>query len=208
MPFSTRFADILGAVSGVAFAVLLFLSVAAVDPQRGVPDQDLQNWWSDSGNRTGFIISMYTLLVACPLFLLFVSRLRMRLLAADASGWADSVFACGIIATTALGICAVTRGVVASSIRFEDLVILFMAVLVAGVSVLALATHPLPSWIGWLGLPVSVGGLILLAIHIAPFSIPLFIIWVVANSVYLLRTPAVVQVARPTQQPGFSNAQA
>src|SRR3712207_7810765 len=58
---------------------------------------------SDGGNRDGFVISMFTLLAACPLFLLFVSRLRARLQAADAGGWADTVFACGIVVTTALG---------------------------------------------------------------------------------------------------------
>src|SRR5437016_6272168 len=112
MSRSNRLADIVGAVAGVAFAVLLFVSVASVDPQRGVSDQKLTTWWADSGHRNGFVISMYTLLIACPLFLLFVSRLRTRLQAADANGWADTVFACGIIVTTALGFCAVLRGVI------------------------------------------------------------------------------------------------
>jgi hypothetical protein len=229
MSTSIRLADTLGAIAGIAFSVLLFVSVAAVDPQRGVSDQELLTWWGDSGNRNGFVISMYTLLLACPLFLLFISRLRMRLRAADTGGWADIVFACGIVVTTALGICAVTRGVVASSMRFDDeplpgvdtlrfatnltyaaweLVFLFVIVLVAVASILALATHALPRWIGWLGVPVTAGSAILLVVPIAPFAIPLLIIWVVANSVQLWRAPAAAPVGGPAWQPEVSSTQA
>lgn len=229
MPRSIRVADILGAAAGVAFAVLLFVSVAAVEPQRGVSDQELRTWWADGGNRNGFVVSMYTLLLACPLFLLFVSRLRTRLQAADASGWAETVFACGIVVTTALGTCAVIRGVVASSVRFADeplpgvdtlrfatdlayaawdLVILFVAVLVAVASILALVTSSLPRWVGWLGVPVAVGSAVLLAVHMAPFSIPLLIVWVLANSAQLWRAPAAAPVGRPAWQPEASGARA
>ena len=229
MPRSIHLADRLGAAAGVAFVVLLFVSVASVDPQRGVSDQELQAWWADGGNRDGFVVSTYTLLLASPLFLLFVSRLRTRLRAADAGGWADTVFACGIVATTALGVCAVLRGVVASSVRFADeplpgvdtlrfatnlavtawdLVILIMAVLVAIASILGLATGALPRWLGWLGVPVVLGCVGLLAVQRAPFSIPLLIIWVLATSAQLWRAPAGAPVAEPTWQPEVSSAQA
>jgi len=229
MPRSIRLADKLGATAGIACAVLIFLSVASVDPQRGVSGQELLTWWADSGNRNGFVFSMYTLLLACPLFLPFVSRLRTRLQAAGPAGWADTVFACGIVVTTALGVCAITRGVIASSMRFADeplpgvdtlrfatnlayatwdLVILFMVVLVASASILALATHARPRWLGWLGVPVAVGCAILLAVHLAPFSIPLLIIWVLANSVQLWRAPIAAPVDGPMRQPELSSAQA
>jgi len=107
MPRSIRLADTLGALAGVAFSVLMFVSTASVDPKVGVSDQELQTWWADSGNRNAFVISMYTLLLACPMFLLFISRLRTRLRAADVSGWADTVFAFGIVVTATLGVCAV-----------------------------------------------------------------------------------------------------
>jgi hypothetical protein len=227
MPRSIRIADTLGAVAGIAFAVLLFVSVASVDPLRGASDQELQNWWADSGNRDSFVISMYAMLLACPLFLLFISRLRMRLRAADVSGWADVVFACGIVVTTALGICAVVRGVVPSSMRFDDeplpgvdtlrfatsltytvwdLVFLFMAVMVAIASVLVLVTHVQPRWLGWLGVPVTAGIVLLWVLHMAPIANPLVIIWVVANSVQLWRAPVAVAVGGPKWQPEVSNA--
>jgi hypothetical protein len=227
MPRSIRFADTLGAVAGVAFAFLLFVSVASVDPRRGVSDEELQTWWTDAGNRNGFVLSMYTLLLACPLFLLFLSRLRTRLRSADAGGWADTVFACGLVSTTALGVCAILRGVIAGSMRFADeplpgvdtlrfqtdlayamwdLVFLFVIVLVAIVSVLALVTRVLPRWIGWLGVPVTVGSAILLVVHVAPHSIPLLIIWVLANSVNLWRSPTTVPTDGLIRRPEVSSA--
>jgi hypothetical protein len=229
MSSSTRLADTIGAIAGVVFAILLFLSVAAVDPVRGVPDQELQEWWAEGGNRTGFITSMYILMVASPIFLLFVSRLRMRLRTVEASGWAEIVFALGLVTTTAIGFCAITRGIVASAIRFQDeplpgvdtlrfatelsyaawdLVILFMAVLVGSVSILALLAHALPRWVGWLGVPFSVAGPVFIALHMAPFSIPLFIIWIVATSVHLLRTAAAAQIETLPRATGLSGAQA
>lgn len=229
MPRSIRLADILGAAAGIGFAILLFFSVASVDPQRGVTDQELQTWWADSGNRDGFVVSMYMLLLTAPLFLLFVARLRKRLQAADAAGWADTVLACGIVVATALGLCAVLRGVVAGSVRFADeplpgvdtlrfatdlayaswdLVILFVVVLVAIVSGLALVTRALPRWFGWLGVPVALGSAIMLAVQSGPFSLPLLIIWVLAGSVHLLRSPAGAPVGAPARQPEVSSAQA
>jgi hypothetical protein len=229
MSRSIRIADIVGAVAGIAFAVLTFLSVASVDPQRGVSDQELQAWWADAGNRNGFVISMYLLLLACPLFLLFIARLRTRLQAADVAGWADTAFASGIVVTAALGVTAVLRGVVAGSVRFGDepvpgvdtlrfatglayaawdLVILFIVVLVAITTGLALAARALPRWLGWLGVPVVIGCVVFLAIGSAPLSLPLPIIWVVATSVHLLRSPVVVSAIAGAQQPESVSAPA
>ena len=211
MPHSIRLADRLGAVTGVAFVVLVFLGVSSVDPQRGVSDQELQTWWADGGHRDAFVFSMYTLLAACPLFLIFASRLRARLQTADSSGWEGTVFASGIVATVALGFCAVTRGVIASSMRFDDeplptvdtlrfatglayaswdVAILFVGVMVAIASILSLATQALPRWLGWLGLPIAVGCLALVAARMAPFAIPLGHVWVLATCLHLWRSPA------------------
>jgi hypothetical protein len=229
MSRSIRIADTLGAIAGVAFSVLMFISTASVDPKVGVSDQELQTWWADSGNRNAFVISTYTLLLACPLFLLFIARLRMRLRAADVSGWADTVFAFGIVVTATLGVCAVFRGVVATSIRFADeplpgvdtlrfatsltfatyeLVFIFVAVLVALVSILALVSHVLPRWLGWLGVPIAAGTAILWVIQLAPIAIPLLIIWVLANSVHLWRSPAPAPIGSPTWQPEVASTRA
>jgi hypothetical protein len=89
-----------------------------------------------------------------------------------------------------------------------DLVILFVVVMVAIASILAIVTHVLPRWIGWLGVPVGAGSAILLVVHLSPFSIPLLIVWVLANSVQLWRTPVAAPVGGPTRQPEVSSAQA
>jgi hypothetical protein len=229
MQRSNRIADTIGALAGVAFVALLFAAVAAVDPQRGVTDEELLTWWSDSGNRDGYVFSMYALLAACPLFLLFALRLRSRLRTGDKAGWADMAFACGIVATAAPGVCAVTRGVIASSMRFEDeplpgvdtlrfstslafsawdVVILFVGVMVAIAAVLSLFTHALPRWHSLIGLPVAVGCLALMAARMAPFAIPLVHVWVLATCVQLWRSPAAVPVSGPAGLPAVSSAQA
>lgn len=229
MPRSIRIADIIGAVAGIAAAVLIFFGVASVDPRRGVTDQELQTWWADSGNRDGFVLSMYMLLLACPLLLLFVSRLRMRLRAADSAGWADTAFACGIVMTAALGMTAILRGIVPAAMRFGDeplpgvdtlrfatslayaswdVVILFAGVLVAIVSVVALVTRALPRWLGILGVPVALGCAGLLAVQSAAFALPLINIWLIASSVHLLRTPAGAVAAEPARQPEMARASA
>ena len=229
MPRSDRLSDNVGAAAGLAFAVLVFVSVAAVDPQRGVSDQALQSWWADSGNRDGFVFSTYTLLLACPLFLLFASRLQRRLRAVDASGWADTAIACAIVVTVALGATAVFRGVVARSMRFADeplpgvdtlrfatdltyaswdVVMLFVALLVAVVSILTLVTRVLPRWLGWLGVPVTVGILVAVAVQSAPFALPLLIVWVVATSVHLWRAPAIAPIAAASWQADLDQSSA
>jgi hypothetical protein len=222
MSGSIRFADRLGAAAGIAFVVLVFLGVASVDPKRGVTDQELLTWWADAGNRDGFVFSMYALLAACPLFLIFVSRVRTRLRATDAAGWSDVFFGCGIVATAALGAEAILRGVIARSVnlgdepvpgvdtlRFQtelayfswDLVMLFMAVAVAVASILALTTQALPRWLGWLGVPIAVASLVLVAAQGASFAIPLLHVWVIASCVHLVLSPATVPAGTPLRQP-------
>ncbi len=229
MPQSNRLADIIGAAAGVVAVVLIFLGVATVDPQRGVSDQELLTWWADSGNRDGFIVSMYLLVAACPLFLLFIARMRMHLRAADAGGWAEVAFAFGIVATAALSLCAFLRGILPASVRFNDEplpgvdtlrfattlayaawdpVILFSGAFVAVVSAVALKTQVLPRWLGWLGVPVSLGCAIMLALQSGPFAIPLLNVWILASSVHLLRSSPSATAVDPTLQPELSSAQA
>jgi len=169
------------------------------------------------------------LLLAGPLFLLFVSRLRMRLRATDASGWADVAFGCGIVMSAALGMVAVLRGVISRSVSVDDeplpgvdtlrfatslafhvwdVVILFAVVLVAVVSAHALATRALPRWLGWLGVPVALGSAVMLAVQSSAFSLPLLIIWVLAGSVHLLRTPSGELASEPSRRPEAASVNA
>jgi len=211
MSRSIRLADKIGAVAGIAFIVLMFIGVSSVDPQRGVSDEKLQTWWADGGNRNALLLSMYAILIACPLFLLFISRLRTRLQPEDTGGWADLVYASGIVVTGALGVVAVTRGVVAASVRFQDeplpgvdtlrfqtnlvyaiwdVAIIFIALMIGIASVLVLVNHVLPHWVGWLGMVAALGSLGLLAFQLAPLFLPMLFIWMLAISVFLWRSPA------------------
>jgi hypothetical protein len=229
MSSSNRLSDKLGGVAGVAFCVLAFVGVASVDPVRGASDQKLLAWWADAGNRNALLFSMYAMLLACPCFLLFVSRLRSRLQPGEPGGWSDLVYASGIVVTGALGVVAVIRGVIAASMRFHDeplpgvdtlrfqtnllyaiwdVAILFTVVLIAIASILAFATRAQPRWLSWLGVVVSVGSLGLLAAQIAPISLPLLYIWVLANSVLLWRSPAPGTVSTSAWQPEAVRAQA
>ena len=211
MSASIRGADRLGAGAGIGFAGLLFVSVASVDPQRGVPDDELLAWWATGANRDAFVLSMFTLLLAAPLFLVFVSRLRSRLRLGDESFWADTAFASGIVVSTGLGLSAVLRGVIAGSVRFADeplpgvdtlrfatdlaystwdLIVVFALLVVVIAAGLALTSRALPRWSAALGALVAVGSAGLIASRATPLAIPLLIIWVVAHSLLLLRTPA------------------
>ncbi len=211
MSASIRGANRLGAGAGIGFAGLLFVSVASVDPQRGVSDDELLTWWTNDANRNAFVLSMFTLLLAAPLFLVFVSRLRSRLRVGDESFWADTAFASGIVISTGLGLCAVLRGVIAGSVRFADeplpgvdtlrfatdlaysvwdLVMVFALLMVTIVTGLALTGRALPRWSAGLGALVVLGSAVLMASRATPIALPLLIIWVITHSVLLLRTPA------------------
>ena len=214
----SRRSDFIGAIAGVLFVVLVFVGIASVDPKRGVSDQELLRWWADSGNRDGFVFSMYAFLLACPAFLFFNSRLRARLGTRDEQGWADTVFACGNVFTAVLGVEAITRGVIARSVRLADeplpgvdtlrfgtdlayftwdLVILIAALMVGLTSILALSAGALPRWLGWLGVPVCAACLIAVAIQVAAFAIPAMLIWVLANCANLARNPTLAVETHP-----------
>ena len=232
-----QLSDILGAIAGVAFALLFFVSIAAVDPLRGATDQELLDWWSDSGKRRASIVSMYAMLVAGLFFLVFLARLRARLRAVEATdGWSALVFASGIVFAAALAICAVSRAMIAQAVRFGDeplpgpdtlryatevqiaalglIAIPFATLLVAAASALILRTRPFARWVGWLGLTVVAGSLVAVALLRGPLASPLLMVWVLAISFELWRTrgdrAVTVEASRveaPGQQPRIPVAQ-
>ena len=72
----------LGAIAGLAFAFLFFMGTAMLNIPRGTSDAKLVAWWADSGNQTTAVVSMYFFAVAGLVFLLFLAKLRSRLLLA------------------------------------------------------------------------------------------------------------------------------
>jgi hypothetical protein len=215
---SSPLSDIVGAAAGVAFAMLFFVSLAAIDPLREATNQEILDWWSDSGNRDNLLVSMYTMLLSGPAFLVFLTRLRARLRAAEqADGWTALMFAAGVVFVATLSIRAIFRGVIVEAVQFKGepvpaggaslpgtdllryvtavadaslglVVIPFATLLVVAASALILRTRPFGRWVGWLGLVVAALSLVMVVLLMGPFASPLILIWVLATSVELVRT--------------------
>lgn len=69
----------LAAIAGLAFAILLFWGTASLNIPQEATDGEVVDWWSDSGNQTYVIISMYAFAFAGLFFVGFLSHLRARL---------------------------------------------------------------------------------------------------------------------------------
>jgi hypothetical protein len=227
--------DIAGAVSGVTFSALLFLSIASFNPLREATDAELTAWWSDSGNLRDNVISMYLMLASVPFFLVFMTALRGRLAMAeeDRAGVATLVFAAGLCFAAALIVTAVSRGMIAQSVKFTDeplpgldtlrtvdilssttfgiAAMPAAAFMMGAASWLILRSKVMAAWLGWLGAvaAVAIGALTLMLI--APFVLPLIFLWVAGVSIELWRTRQPVTERRadalPTaRQPDSSTA--
>lgn len=210
MTRSSRLPDRLGALAGIAFALLTFLSLAIIDPIHRATDQELLAWWTDAGLLRDSIVSMYLKLGGMACFLVFLTLLRARLRAADPdSPWLELAYGAGIafVATFSLG--AVTRALIAQSVRvkgeplpgpdtlryatdFSDaafgfVAIPFVTLTVLAVSLMILQTGALSKVVGWLGLVVAALSLVVVALQIGPFASPLIFIWALAASSQLFR---------------------
>jgi len=210
MPRTHRGSDRIGALGGVAFAALLFLSVFAAEPVRRATDQQLLAGWANSGLRRDLIVSMVLMLLAGPCFLVFLAPLRDRLRAADpGSPWTDLVHGAGVVFVATLAVTAASRGLIAQAVRFggEPLpgpdtlryatqfsdaafglaAIPFATLVVAAASLLSLRTGALARWVGWVGLGVTTLSLVSIALLIGPLATPLVALWVLAASAQLFR---------------------
>jgi hypothetical protein len=105
----------LGALAGFAFALSFFVGVAMLEIPRGATDAELVAWWSDSGNRFTAVVSMYLFVLAGLCFLVFLIKLRSRLLAAEggAGELTALVVASGGVFVAILFVAAAARGVIA-----------------------------------------------------------------------------------------------
>src|SRR6185295_10772995 len=92
---------------------------ATLNIPHGVSDAKLVAWWADSGNQTTAIVSMYLFIVAGLCFLLFLAKLRSRLLAAEGgSGELTSlVVVSGAVFVAMLLVAAASRGVVGFAVK-------------------------------------------------------------------------------------------
>jgi hypothetical protein len=109
----------LGAIAGLAFAFLFFMGTALLNIPHGTTDAKLVAWWADGGNQTTAVVSMYLFALAGLLFLLFLAKLRSRLLVAE-GGIGDLtslVVASGVVFVAMLLVAAASRGVIGFAIK-------------------------------------------------------------------------------------------
>ena len=109
----------LGALAGLAFAFLFFMGTAMLDLPHGVSDEKMVAWWSDSGHQLTVVVSMYLFVLAGLCFLVFLAKLRSRLLAAEGgTGELTSlVVAGGAVFVAMLFVAAASRGGIGFAIK-------------------------------------------------------------------------------------------
>ena len=90
-----------------------------LDIPHGVSDQKLTAWWSDSGHQWTVIVSMYLFILAGLCFLVFLAKLRSRLLAAEGgtSELTSLVVAGGVVFVAMLFVAAASRGGIGFAIK-------------------------------------------------------------------------------------------
>lgn len=203
----------LGAVAGLAFSFFFFMGTAMLDLPHGVSDGEMVAWWSDSGNQTTTVVSMYFFVVAGLCFLVFLAKLRSRLLTAEGgTGELTSLaVASGAIFVAMLFVAAAARGGIGFAItspvgdevvpgpdtlRFFPAIgyaalgaggLLAAAVTMAATSWLIVRTAVFGRWLAWLGAAAALVIVLANIALVAVMVIPAVLVWSIATSVALAR---------------------
>lgn len=203
----------LGALAGLAFTLLFFLGTATLNIPRGASDAKLVAWWADSAHQTTAIVSMYLFIVAGLCFLLFLTRLRSRLLVAEGgTGELTSlVVASGAVFVAMLLVAAASRGVIgfavrspgsneslpgADTLRYLPQIgytalglggLLAAAVAMTATSWLVVRTAVFGRWLAWLGGATALVTAVAAAALVGMLAIPAMLIWALAVSVAMWR---------------------
>ncbi len=218
MPF-TR----IGSLAGVGFAIFFFVGVAMLEIPENASDQELVAWWSDSGNRTAAVVSMYLFVLAGLCFLLFLAALRSRLLAAEGGSGDLTALAVGsgLVFVSLLSVAAAARGVIGfavespanneplpgpDTLRYLPQIgyaitgtggLLAAAVSMAATSLIVLRTAAFGRWLAWVGAAAVlavVGAAIALS---GVLAIPALLIWTIAVSLAMWRATNTNRTAPP-----------
>ena len=203
----------IGALAGLAFAFCFFLGVAMLNIPESAADEELVAWWSDSGNQTTAVVSMYLFVLAGLCFLVFLVKLRSRLLAAEGgTGELTAlVLAGGIVFVSMLFVAAASRGVIGfavkSPVNDESLPgpdtlrylpqigyaitgtggLLAAALTMAATSWLIVRTSVFGRWLAWIGAVAAVLVVVASALLAGVLAIPALLVWALATSVALWR---------------------
>jgi len=203
----------LGALAGAAFAFLFFMGTAMLDIPQAANDEKLVAWWSDSGNQLTVVVSMYLFVLAGLCFLVFLAKLRSRLLAAEGeTGELTSlVVASGAVFVAMLFVAAASRGVIgfaikspannellpgADTLRYMPQTgyaalgvggLLAAAVSMATTSWLIVRTAVFGRWLAWVGAAAAILIVVACAGLVGVFTIPAMLVWALATSVAMWR---------------------
>jgi hypothetical protein len=203
----------LGALAGVAFAVLFLLGTAILNIPNGVSDQKLVAWWSESGNQLTAVISMYGFLLAGLCFLAFLVQLRSVLLAAEGGTGVLTalVVASGAVFVAMLFVGAASRGAIGfaltspganESLPGPDTLrylpqtgyaalgaggLLAAAVAMATTSAVIVRTAVFGRWLAWVGAVAALLVVAANAVLLGMIAIPAVLVWALATSVALWR---------------------
>jgi hypothetical protein len=208
----------IGAITGVVFALSLFVGVAMLDTPENATDRELVRWWADGGHQTAAVVSMYLFVLAGLCFLVFLGALRSRLLAAEAGNDepAALVVTAGTVFVAMLFVAAAARGVVGLAVKSPlygeavpgaDILryvpqlgytitgtggMLAAALTMAATSVAIVRTAVLGRWLAWVGGAATTVVAVAVALLAGVFAIPAVLVWALATSVALWRAPRVV----------------
>jgi hypothetical protein len=203
----------LGALAGLAFAFLFLMGTAMLDLPHGVSDQKMVSWWSDSGHQLTVVVSMYLFVLAGLCFLVFLAKLRSRLLAAEGgTGELTSlVVAGGVVFVAMLFVAAAARGGIgyaikspggnellpgADTLRYFPTIgyaalgaggLLAAAVAMATTSWLIVRTAVFGRWLAWVGAAAAILVVVANVALAGMLAIPAMLVWALGTSVAMWR---------------------
>jgi len=199
-------------LSGAGFALAYLIGTASLNAPLSGTDQKIVEFWSDGGNQTAAVISMYCFAIAGLLFLVFMSNLRARLVARDneSKKVSEIVFGSGLVFVVMLFVSGVARGVIgfgtkshwsqpvpnADLLRYlpqvsyaaGGLALLAAAVAITTTSVMILRGGAFGRWLAWLGFVVSLVLVVANGLLAGVAVIPAMLIWALAASFAMWRS--------------------
>jgi hypothetical protein len=202
-----------GALAGLAFALCFFVGVAMLSIPQSATDQELVAWWSDGGNRATAVVSMYLFVLAGLSFLVFLVKLRSRLLAAEGGTGELTALAVagGVVFVGMLFVAGASRGLIgfavespanneslpgADTLRYVPQLgyavtgtggLLAAALTMATTSWLIVRTAVFRRWLAWAGGVATLVVLVASAALAGALAIPALLLWTVAVSAALWR---------------------
>jgi hypothetical protein len=200
-----------GGISGIVFVVLFVVAflMTTDTPDGNASNREWLKYFRDSGNRRMQVIGALVFAVAVLAFLLFLGVLRERIRNASAGGeWiATTAFASGIVFVAMVAVFALGQASVAAGVQFGDSPVPrdadimrtftslgFGAMLVFGAAsagLLVITTSVAGGRVGlisrWLAVTGYVVGVIVIVGGLIFFPFVLFVLWVLAVSIVMLR---------------------